>query len=115
MFALKKYTLVHFTKDPRINTAHPLRLPTITIAAEPSCKYLGLQIDHRLNWTDQVKRVQQKASKKLTALSSLASSTWGANLVTLRQVYQAMILPQVLYGCSAWYKSRNRYTSGNPH
>jgi hypothetical protein len=26
-----------------------------------------------------------------------------------------MILPQVLYGCSAWYKSRNRHTSGNPH
>jgi hypothetical protein len=42
VFTLKKYILVHFTKDPRINITHPLRLLTITIAAEPSCKYLGL-------------------------------------------------------------------------
>jgi hypothetical protein len=40
------------------------------------------------------------------------SSTWGANLKTLRQVYQAMILPQMLYGCSAWYKTRLLHPSG---
>lgn len=33
----------------------------------------------------------------------LAGSTWGAGLIQLRQVYQAVVLPAILYGCSAWH------------
>jgi hypothetical protein len=115
VFATAKYTLVHFTRNPKVNTQHPLRLPEITITPTPSCRYLGVQMDSKLDWRDHVQRIQQRANKRLTALSSLASSTWGANLVTLRQVYQAMILPQILYGCSTWYKSRPYRAPGKPH
>ena len=69
-------------------------------------------MDSKLEWKDHVQRIQQKATNRLTALSSLASSTWGASLNTLRQVYQAMILPQMLYRCSAWYRTRPHRPSG---
>lgn len=115
VFATSKYTLVHFARNSYVNTRHPLRLPEITITPVTSCKYLGLQIDNRLTWKDHVQRIQQKASQRLIALSSLASSSWGADLRTLRQVYQAMLLPQMLFGCSAWYKARERRRSGRPH
>jgi ribonuclease HI/uncharacterized protein YchJ len=36
-------------------------------------------------------------------LSRITGSTWGMSLLNLRKIYQAVILRQVLYGCSAWY------------
>lgn len=115
VFATAKYTLVHFTRNTKVNIDHPLRLPGFTITPTSSCRYLGIQMDSKLEWKDHIQRIQQKPTKRLTALSSLASSTWGANLNTLRQVYQAMILPQMLYGCSTWHKARPHRPSGKPY
>ncbi|RMZ90276.1 hypothetical protein DV736_g2490, partial [Chaetothyriales sp. CBS 134916] len=87
---------------------------TTLVLPEFTERATGLQIDNRLTWKDHVQRIQQKASQRLTALSSLASSTWGADLTTLRQVYQAMLLPQFLYGCSVWYKAQEHRQPGRP-
>ena len=50
--------LVHFTRRRRINKAHPLRLPDITITPAQSCRYLGLQMDNGLNWRDHIQHIQ---------------------------------------------------------
>ena len=71
--------------------------------ASPSCRYLGVEMDSKLHWGHHHEKVESKATKRLSALSSLASSTWGTGLINLRQVYRAMIVPQMLYGCSAWH------------
>lgn len=102
-FAPAKYELVHFTRDPRANRTHALRLPHATIEASQSCRYLGIQMDSKLRWDHHCERVEAKATQRLSALSALASSTWGTGQVNLRQVYRAMIVPQMLYGCSAWH------------
>jgi ribonuclease HI len=107
-FAPDKYDLVHFTRDLRVNTTHPLRLPQATIEASPSCRYLGVEMDSQLYWDYHREKVEIKATKRLSALSALTSSTWGAGLVDLRQVYRAMIVPRMLYGCSAWHIPRGR-------
>ena len=110
-FAPAKYELVHFTRDPKMNTTHALRLPNAVIKASPSYRYLGIQMDTKLRWDYHRERVEAAATKRLSALSALASSTWGTGLVNLRQVYRAMIVPQVLYGCSAWHIPGTGYTS----
>ena len=102
-FAPAKYELVHFTRDPRINATHPLRLPHVTVKASPSCRYLGVEMDSRLRWDYHREKLESKGTKRLSALSALASSTWGTGLINLRQVYKTMIVPQMLYGCSAWH------------
>ena len=102
-FAPAKYELVHFTRDPKANRSHALRLPHATIQASPSCRYLGVQMDSRLRWDYHREAIETKAIQRLSALSALASSTWGTGLINLRQVYRAMIIPQMLYGCSAWH------------
>ena len=107
-FAPAKYELVHFTRDPKANTTHPLRLPHATIEASPSCRYLGIQMDSRLRWDYHREKLEAKATQRLSALSALASSTWGTGLINLRQVYRMMIIPQMLYGCSAWHIPGNR-------
>ena len=107
-FAPAKYELVHFTRDPRENTTHALRLPNAIIKASRSCRYLGVQMDNRLRWDYHREAMEAKATKRLSALSALASSTWGTGLVSIRQVYRAMIVPQMLYGCSAWLTQGGR-------
>ena len=102
-FAPAKYELVHFTRDPKMNSTHALRLPNATIPASPSCRYLGIQVDTRLRWDHHREKIEANATKRLAALSALASSTWGTGLINLRQVYRAMIVPQMLYGCSVWH------------
>lgn len=112
-FAPAKYELVHFTRDPRADTTHPLRLPRSTIEATPSCRYLGVQMDSQLRWDYHREKLESKATQRLSALSALASSTWGAGLINLRQVYRAMIIPQMLYGCSAWHDPMRGRGNGN--
>jgi ribonuclease HI len=110
-FAPAKYELVHFTRNPRANSTHALRLPHATILASPSCRYLGIQMDTKLRWDYHREKVEARATKRLSALSALASSSWGTGTVNLRHVYKAMIVPQMLYGCSAWYIPSNNPTS----
>lgn len=102
-FAPAKYELIHFTREPSVSTTHALRLPQATIEASQSCRYLGVQLDTRLQWGAHREKMEAAATKRLSALSALASSTWGTGLVNLRQVYRAMVVPQMLYGCSAWH------------
>lgn len=71
-FAPAKYELVHFTRDPRANTTHSLRLPHATIKASLSCRYLGVQMDSRLRWGRHREMVEAKATERLSALSALA-------------------------------------------
>jgi hypothetical protein len=60
-------------------------------------------MDTRLRWTYHREKMEAGAMKRLSALSALASSTWGTSATNLRKVYKAMIVPQMLYGCFAWY------------
>ena len=39
----------------------------------------------------------------LGGLSCLAGSTWGANLLTIHRILQAVIIPQITYYASIWY------------
>lgn len=69
-------------------------------------------MDSRLRWDYHREKIEAKATRRLSALSAPASSTWGTGLINLRQVYKAMIVPQMLFGCSAWHipggKTRRR-------
>lgn len=74
-FAPSKYELVHFTRDPKANNTHALRLPHATVKASPSCRYLGVYMDTKLRWDYHRERVEVEATKRIAALSALASST----------------------------------------
>ncbi|PQE08856.1 reverse transcriptase protein [Rutstroemia sp. NJR-2017a BBW] len=52
--------------------------------------------------------VTTKISKSIGALTSLAGSTWGASVTELRRIYQAVVIPQMMYGCSVWSVAQER-------
>lgn len=65
------------------------------------CRILGQVLDNKLNWESYIEHVEAKTTKSIGALSSLAGSTWGTSYKGLRQVYQAIILPQMTYAAMA--------------
>src|SRR5438105_9200009 len=100
-FDLTKYQLLHLTRNPRRhNMRRSLDLPKAT--TQLAC-YLGIILDQVLRWWPHIQHIQGKTTATLSALKSLAGSTWGVGLTELRMLYQSIVIPQITYGCSVWY------------
>lgn len=85
------------------NASAPLN-GTQVIEAMEAVKYLGLWIDRRLQWNHHIKATRTKATTSIGGLTRIAGSTWGCNYTSMRQLYQAIVIPQLSYCCSAWYQ-----------
>lgn len=126
-FAPDKFELVHFV-NPReaqgtdseeeehpdifdLAAAHPrghAKLPLqindqTTIQPKEHVKYLGVWLDQQLDFNTHRRKLLAKANGSLEALRGITGWTWGASLATMRKVYRAVVIPQMLYGLSAWY------------
>ena len=48
-----------------------------------------------------------KANGTLETLTGITRSTWGISLKGLQRIYQAMVVPQLLYTSALWYNYRD--------
>ena len=112
-FAPAIFQLLHFIKGPSETDLNPperaISLAGKTIKPQHTATYLGATFDDKLKWQAHLRKLEAKTSKRLGALGSLAGSTWGTSLASLRRIYQATILPQLTFGCSAWYVPEGGY------
>ncbi len=113
-FGLEKYNLIHFwpqsravrKKPPGNDFSTSLDLNGHIVAPRLSAKLLGVILDSRLDWKAHLQYIEAKATSKLTGLSGCAGSAWGVPYEGLRNLYRAMILPNLLYACSVWYTAQ---------
>lgn len=104
VFAPAKYELIHFTNRPKKHsTSAELVLDTHTVQASATCRVLGVILDSHLEWEAHLRHIQARTTTSLGGLAAIAGSTWGFGLKDLRRLYVAVVLPQILYCCSAWY------------
>ncbi|KAJ5393044.1 hypothetical protein N7465_012018 [Penicillium sp. CMV-2018d] len=80
----------------------PGDIPTV-LAPSNTAKYLGIWLDKHLDFSTHRKKMLAKGAGSLVALRAISGSTWGSSLIAMRKVYQAVIIPQMLWGLSAWY------------
>ncbi|KAJ5819485.1 hypothetical protein N7474_005076 [Penicillium riverlandense] len=106
VFDPKKYALVHFVNNREIDPQYmPLSLQGHTVAATRTAeRYLGYWLDPRLEFHHHREKAVAKGGVSLQALRSLAGPTWGASISAMRRIYQAVVIPQMLFGVSAWYQ-----------
>lgn len=147
-YAPEKFELIYF-KNPRadivmeeaqtlaqlaeadpynINTAYPrgndqmaVRVPgRDPLKPVQQAKYLGIWLDKTLFFDKHRVYTMTKANSSLEALRGVTGSTWGVSLPGMRKIYQAVVVPQLLYGLSAWFcpatgalpaRERNRITA----
>ncbi|KAJ5318355.1 zinc knuckle domain protein [Penicillium atrosanguineum] len=106
VFDPKKYALVHFVNTREIEPQYtPLSIQGYTVPATRTAeRYLGYWLDPGLEFHHHREKAVAKAGVSLQALRSLTGSTWGGSLSAMRRIYQAMVIPQMLFGVSAWYQ-----------
>ncbi|KAJ5636973.1 hypothetical protein N7490_006852 [Penicillium lividum] len=83
----------------------PVQTANQIIRPSPHAKYLGIWLDKQLNFNTHCEKLTGKANGSLEALRALTGSTWGATLTAMRTVYQAVVIPQMLYGVAVWFPS----------
>jgi hypothetical protein len=76
VFAPDKFQLTHFTRSrTRINRSRTVQTSWGEVTPKPTCKYLGLTMDSKLQWKEHVEEIRRKATKTVSALSCLGGST----------------------------------------
>jgi hypothetical protein len=114
-FAPDKFQLTHFTRSrTRFDVEQEVETEWGNIMPKTTCKYLGVVMDHKLDWKSHIEKIRRKASKSLNALASLGSSTWGVRTTDMRTIYNGVVVPQMTYACSAWSNSRSNGTPYTP-
>ena len=97
-----QYQLIHISRNQDVDYTAGVKLRGGHIVQGTTMAInLGITLESKLSWKDHVLKAKSKAIKSLGALSSIAGSTWGGNL--LRRIFKAIIIPQITYGASIWH------------
>ena len=62
-------------------------------------------MDAKLCWKAHIDEIQRKATKSIAALRCLGNSLWGIGLKDMRKIFREVVIPQIMYACSAWSNS----------
>jgi hypothetical protein len=81
--------------DPNLGPNH------ITIVSH--LRYLGVYIDHRLDWTRHVTIMANRTRSNIWGINILGNSVRGLDFLNWRKVYNALIIPGLTYGAQVWY------------
>jgi ribonuclease HI len=60
-------------------------------------KFLGMTLDRRLAWQPHINNLKERCSKDQRLLRIISANNWGADFVSLRRIYCALIRSKVEY------------------
>jgi len=98
------YVIFNYDKKLVPNDCH-LRIGTDTLERKNTVKFLGMYIDHKLEWAEHTKFIRNKINSSIYAINKIKHLL---NRKHLRTLYYSMIYPYLDYGITLWgttYKS----------
>ena len=106
-----KTNVVFFTKKRRTTVSGLARLRMGGRALEytNSMKYLGVELQQSLTWTNHVTARVNKCKYLLTKCRTIINRCWGLTPSRMEWVYKAIIRPKMTYGALVW---ANHLTKG---
>ncbi|XP_054288152.1 uncharacterized protein LOC129003849 [Macrosteles quadrilineatus] len=104
--ALSKTEIVILTKK-RIETIVPLRVGNVVVQTTRTAKYLGVMVDNKLSWRDQIFRTADKAARSVAALSRLMANVGGPRS-SRRRLLMSAVQSVLLYGSEVWADALNK-------
>ena len=75
-----------------------------SIESVSALKHLGIAIDKKMTWEQEIDLVCRNVSHKLTLMKLLSKY---ANLNSLKQYYNSYVLPVFDFGCVVWGNTTN--------
>ena len=98
--ATEKTEIVMMT-GRRIPTLIDFRVDAETIRAKPAVNYLGVRLDTKLSFREQIRYAVEKAGRTTTALSRLMANVGGPT-ADKRKLLMSVTNSILLYGCEVW-------------
>ena len=110
-FSPEKTVSMHICRKRNCpKTAHQLTLHNEPIRCKDDHRYLGLIVDNSLRWNKHVKELKRECNARMNLLKLLSHTTWGADMKTLKMLYQALIQSKLEYG-NEIYESTSKTNS----
>jgi len=106
----QKTELVLFTRKYKIPTFEPIRLGDATLEIKTKAKYLGIILDSKLSWKENIEERVKKASCALYACKRMLGKTWGLSPTLVHWIYTAIVKPVLTYGAVVWWTSMDKIT-----
>ncbi|KAK8062162.1 hypothetical protein PG997_014259 [Apiospora hydei] len=98
---------MHFTDPSRRKLVSCILLPQIpglgSDALKSSQRILGIIVDSKLCWDEQISELDAKVTKRMGYLKRISGKTWGPTLQRMLQLYKAKVRPVFAFGCAAWF------------
>ena len=112
-FEPSKFALIDFSlnrsKDRPLFTSR-----NTTITPAKAHKFLGVLIDQELRWREQVNYALGKGTQYTLLMRRLSGTSWGVPTRLIRQLYQAVVVPRVMYTASVWLRPIFKHDNDSP-
>ena len=117
-FKVNKSAVMHFSRKTSLdleNNRHvPIHKPNLIIEGHQVkktniYKYLGILLNHQLNWKEQAQRTTANATKWILQFRRLTKPSTGIRPKLMRQLYKVVALPKMTYGIDTWYMPPNKH------
>ena len=82
-----------------------LRINGAEVEFSTNTKYLGVQIDSKLNWNLHFDNVTRKAKTYMMGMIGSLNKRWGPKPSLIRWLYISVIRPRITYPCVTWAHS----------
>ena len=98
-FNASKCHVLQITRKKSIIT-HDYSLGQDTLTAVPSHPYLGIEIDNKLSWKQQIEKTKNKSIRTLNMVRR--NFTKGTTTQIRNQIFTGLVRPQLEYGSNVW-------------
>uniref|UniRef100_A0A6M2DZH5 Putative loa-3 dper n=1 Tax=Xenopsylla cheopis TaxID=163159 RepID=A0A6M2DZH5_XENCH len=97
-----KTEMVLFTKKRKLSIKAPSIFNTM-LGFSSEVRYLGVTLDHKLNWKHHINKQVRKATATFWACRKMFGQTWGLKPIVVRWIYTAILVPQLTYASVVWW------------
>jgi hypothetical protein len=111
-FGVDKFQLLDLSRKRKIDPAnprkripierHPIKIGTQVIPSKTSIKFLGMQIDRELYWREQGAVALKRGQDWILQFGRLSRTTGGVAGRYVRQLYNAIAVPRMLYAADVF-------------
>jgi hypothetical protein len=101
-FETNKFALMDFSMNRR-RERPPMHIQGSVIQPTPTHRFLGVILDQELRWKPQVDNAIARGTAYVFQLRRLSTTAKGIPLRLMRQLYQAIAIPKMLYAADLWF------------
>ena len=105
-FSAEKTKCVHFHRKRGYFAPPALKLDGRPLPYVESARFLGMTLDHRLNWREHIQFLRNNCLRTLNILKFLTHSSWGADRSMMLLLYRALVRSRLDYGSFIYSSGR---------